>query len=58
MSNGARLAGYGLVLAASLGAGTLLGLIAGDPPAAQNTQERTSHSPAGHDTAAGHGGEH
>ena len=58
MSNGARLAAYGLVLAAALGAGTLLGSIVGDPPAEQNTQEHASHSPAEQDTAGVHGGEH
>ena len=58
MSNGARLAAYGLVLAAALGAGTLLGSIVGDPPAEQNTQEEASHSPAEHDAVEDQGGEH
>lgn len=46
MSDMTRLAAYAVVLALSLGAGTLLGAALGDPPA-----DEATHSPAEHQSA-------
>ena len=56
--NSIRLAAYGVILAVALGAGALLGSAVGSPETDTPPQESASHSPAAHDAAEGHGGEH